>query len=62
MRGLVCRKNLVHRRMRRCVPQPRILLLAGHLELHAHHQRLASFDNLSKEQVRLGRSFLWEAV
>ena len=53
VRGLVCRKNLVHRRMRRSVQQPRILLLASHLELHRNPDRLASFDNYSKDQARV---------
>ena len=56
VRGLVARKNLVHRRMRRSIQQPRILMLASALEFQRNPHRLASFDHYSKDQV--GFSFL----
>ena len=51
VRGLVARKNLVHRRMRRTIQQPRILMLASALEFQRNPHRLASFDHYSKDQV-----------
>lgn len=50
--GLACRKNLTHRRMRKHISNPRILLLASRLESHRTQTRLASFDNLTADQVR----------
>ncbi|KAK9796713.1 hypothetical protein WJX73_010097 [Symbiochloris irregularis] len=50
IQGLVCRKNLTHRRMRKHIPNPRILLLASRLESHRTQTRLASFDHYTNDQ------------
>ena len=51
MHGLACRKNLTHRRMRKHIKAPRILLLASRLESHRTQTRLASFDHYTNDQV-----------
>lgn len=51
--GLACRKNLTHRRMRKHITNPRILLLASRLESHRTQNRLASFDHYTNDQVCL---------
>jgi 1-phosphatidylinositol-3-phosphate 5-kinase len=42
--GLVCRKNVAHRRMRTSIQQPRILMLRGALENRRASTNLSSFD------------------
>jgi 1-phosphatidylinositol-3-phosphate 5-kinase len=49
--GVVCRKNVAHRRMRANVAQPRILLLRGSLEYERTSSKLSSFDT-SLDQAR----------
>ena len=44
---------VLHRRMRRAIQQPRILMLASALEFQRNPHRLASFDHYSKDQVRM---------
>ena len=54
VQGVVARKNLSHRRMRKRIANPRILLLGNTLEFHRTHHRLASFDHYTKDQVLAG--------
>jgi 1-phosphatidylinositol-3-phosphate 5-kinase len=49
--GLVCRKNVAHRRMRTSIQQPRILMLRGALENRRASTNLSSFD-MMLDQVR----------
>ena len=49
--GVVCRKNVAHRRMRGAVAQPRLLMLRGSLEHERTSSKLSSFD-LPLDQVR----------
>ena len=51
--GVVCRKNVAHRRMRAAVAQPRLLLLRGSLEHERTSSKLSSFD-ASLDQVHAG--------
>ena len=50
--GVVCRKNLAHKRMRKRIEAARILMIAGTLEFNRAQSRLASLDSFTKEQVR----------
>ena len=51
VQGVVCRKNLTHRKMRRKVENARVLLLGNVLEFPRTQARLASFDQYTKDQV-----------
>ena len=51
VQGLVCRKNLTHRKMRKKIANPRILMLGSMFEFHRTQGRLASFDHYTKDQV-----------
>ncbi len=44
--GLVCRKNVAHKRMRTHIKQPRIIMLGNTLEYHRTKHKLSSFDTL----------------
>lgn len=46
VRGIACRKNVAHRRMRTHVPLPRVMLLGGALECSRSSSKLSSFDML----------------
>lgn len=48
--GVVFRKNVVHRRMRSAIVQPRIMLLRGSLEYERTNSKLSSL-NASIDQV-----------
>ncbi len=54
--GVVGRKNVTHKAMRRRIASPRVLLLGGALEFHRTQSRLASFEAITPDQVwrRLG--------
>ena len=55
VQGLVCRKNLTHRKMRKKIANPRILMLGSMFEFHRTQGRLASFDHYTKDQARSRR-------
>ena len=57
--GVACRKNLAHKRMRRRIEAPRILMIAGNLEFGRAQGRLASLDSFTKEQVPVKGSKGW---
>ena len=44
VQGLVCRKNVAHRRTKTFMEQPRILMLRGALETRRQSTNLSSFD------------------
>lgn len=49
--GVVMRKNLTHRKMRRKIDNARVLMLGGSFEFPRTQSRLASFDTYTKDQV-----------
>lgn len=51
VQGVVCRKNLTHRKMRRKIQDARIVMLGNVLEFPRTQGRLASFDHYTKDQV-----------
>jgi len=51
VKGVVCKKNVAHRRMTTRIEKPRLLLLAGALEYHRVTNQLSSIDTLL-QQVR----------
>lgn len=46
VQGLVCRKNVAHRRMKTFRENPRILMLRGALETRRQSTNLSSFDTV----------------
>lgn len=50
--GVVGRKNVTHKAMRRRIARPRVLLLGGALEFHRTQSRLASFEAITPTQAR----------
>jgi hypothetical protein len=54
--GVVCRKNVAHKRMKPCIENPKILVLLGALEYDKTHDKLSSFDEvIDIERNHLGR-------
>jgi len=54
VQGLVCRKNVAHRRMKTFRENPRILMLRGALETRRQSTNLSSFDTvLGQEEAHL---------
>lgn len=53
VRGVVCKKNVAHRRMTSRIEKPRMLILGGALEYQRVSNALSSFDTLL-QQVGLG--------
>ena len=51
--GVVCRKNLAHKRMRKHIANARILMMGGNVEFNRTQSRLASLESLTKQQVLL---------
>jgi len=49
--GVVCRKNLAHKRMRRHIVNPKILMVGGNLEYNRAQTRLTSLEGITKQQV-----------
>ncbi len=50
--GVVCRKNIAHKRMRRRIENAKILLIAGSVEFNRTQSRLTSLESVTKQQVR----------
>lgn len=56
LKGVVCRKNVAHKRMKPCIENPRILVLLGALDYDKTHDKLSSFDEvIDIERNHLGR-------
>lgn len=53
VRGVVCKKNVAHRRMTSKIEKPRLLILGGALEYQRISNQLSSFDTLL-QQVCVG--------
>ncbi len=49
--GVVCRKNIAHKRMRRRIENAKILLIGGSVEFNRTQSRLASLESVTKQQV-----------
>ncbi len=47
--GVVFRKNVIRKDMKRIVERPRLLLLSGGIEFHRDEGRLSSFDTLLEQ-------------
>ncbi|GJY11479.1 1-phosphatidylinositol-3-phosphate 5-kinase FAB1B-like protein [Tanacetum coccineum] len=54
MRGVVCKKNVAHRRMTSRIEKPRFLLLGGALEYQHVSNHISSFDTLLQFQEEHG--------
>ncbi|TVU46651.1 hypothetical protein EJB05_06201 [Eragrostis curvula] len=51
VKGIVCKKNVAHRRMTSRIEKPRLLLLAGALEYHRVTNQLSSIDTLLQQET-----------
>ncbi|XP_068657830.1 1-phosphatidylinositol-3-phosphate 5-kinase FAB1B-like isoform X2 [Aristolochia californica] len=51
VRGVVCKKNVAHRRMTSKIKNPRILILGGALEYQRVSNLLSSFDTLLQQEM-----------
>lgn len=51
IKGVVCTKNIKHKRMTSQYKNPRLLLLGGSLEYHRAQTQLASFNTLLEEEM-----------
>ncbi|KAF8670667.1 hypothetical protein HU200_050479 [Digitaria exilis] len=51
IKGVVCKKNVAHRRMTTRIEKPRLLLLAGALEYHRVTNQLSSIDTLLQQET-----------
>ncbi|KAJ3691760.1 hypothetical protein LUZ61_020924 [Rhynchospora tenuis] len=51
IKGVVCKKNVAHRRMATKIVKPRILILGGALEYQRVSNLLSSFDTLLQQEV-----------
>lgn len=49
VKGVVCKKNVAHRRMTSNIEKPRLLILGGALEYHRVSNALSSFDTLLQQ-------------
>ncbi|CAK7356447.1 unnamed protein product [Dovyalis caffra] len=50
-KGVVCKKNVAHRRMTSKIEKPRLLILGGALEYHRVSTHLSSFDTLLQQEM-----------
>ncbi|XP_065010449.1 1-phosphatidylinositol-3-phosphate 5-kinase FAB1B-like isoform X2 [Musa acuminata AAA Group] len=51
VRGVVCKKNVAHRRMQSKIEKPRFLILGGALEYQRVTNTLSSFDTLLQQEM-----------
>jgi 1-phosphatidylinositol-3-phosphate 5-kinase len=49
VKGVVCKKNVAHRRMTSKIEKPRLLILGGALEYQRVSKQLSSFDTLLQQ-------------
>ncbi|KAJ0075209.1 hypothetical protein Patl1_33851 [Pistacia atlantica] len=59
VKGVVCKKNVAHRRMTSKVEKPRLLILGGALEYQRVSNLLSSFDTLLQQVVLVYISSTW---
>ena len=63
VKGIVCKKNVAHRRMTSKIEKPRFLILGGALEYQRVTNSLSSFDTLLQQVwLRSANFFLSELV
>lgn len=58
VKGIVCKKNVAHRRMTSKIDKPRLLLLGGALEYQRVANHLSSFDTLLQQVFTQSNSLL----
>lgn len=58
VKGVVCKKNVAHRRMASKMEKPRLLILGGALEYQRVSNLLSSFDTLLQQVVLFSSFFL----
>lgn len=58
IKGVVCKKNVAHRRMTSKVEKPRFLVLGGALEYQRVANHLSSVDTLLQQVLTYTSSFL----
>ncbi|KAF9619321.1 hypothetical protein IFM89_006508 [Coptis chinensis] len=51
VKGVVCKKNVAHRRMTSKIEKPRFLVLGGALEYQRVTNHLSSFDTLLQQEM-----------
>ncbi|XP_010432591.1 PREDICTED: 1-phosphatidylinositol-3-phosphate 5-kinase FAB1A isoform X2 [Camelina sativa] len=51
VKGVVCKKNVAHRRMTSKIEKPRLLILGGALEYQRISNQLSSFDTLLQQEM-----------
>ncbi|KAK9989807.1 hypothetical protein SO802_030046 [Lithocarpus litseifolius] len=51
VKGIVCKKNVAHRRMKTKIEKPRLLILGGALEYQRVTNHLSSFDTLLQQEM-----------
>ncbi|XP_058007519.1 1-phosphatidylinositol-3-phosphate 5-kinase FAB1B-like isoform X2 [Hevea brasiliensis] len=51
VKGVVCKKNVAHRRMKSKIERPRLLILGGALEYQRVSNHLSSFDTLLQQEM-----------
>lgn len=64
VKGVVCKKNVAHRRMRAKIEKARLLILGGGLEYQRVSNQLSSFDTLLQQvkfacHFNISFSFRW---
>lgn len=62
VKGVVCKKNVAHRRMTSRIEKPRILILGGALEYQRVSNLLSSFDTLLQQVADLFLFLLFPCV
>lgn len=58
VKGVVCKKNVAHRRMTSKFEKPRLLILGGALEYQRVANHLSSFDTLLQQVFTQSNSLL----
>ena len=58
VKGVVCKKNVAHRRMTSKVDKPRLLILGGALEYQRVTNLLSSVDTLLQQVVHVHHFFI----
>lgn len=60
IKGIVCKKNVAHRRMNSKIDKARLLLLGGALEYQRVANHLSSFDTLLQQVVTMSKLYDFE--
>lgn len=60
IKGIVCKKNVAHRRMSSKIDKARLLLLGGALEYQRVPNHLSSFDTLLQQVVTTTKLYSFE--